>query len=117
MGVKPSTKELKYWKPIVDICVSVILQQPPRTANIEKKLRINLRFPGDWKKPDGWPRGKLVAKNEDKSRILSYPAESILLWLWERRLSPWCASDIYKSRHGVLLSTYKMEVALFSDIE
>lgn len=106
---EPTKAALKKYKALVELCIVTIMNQPSRKDNIEKKLRIVLKHPVKWKRPEGWPLGRFVEKNLDGYDYVSYTAELMLLWCWERKLSKYSPTMLYKKRQATMGEITKME--------
>lgn len=106
---EPTKAALKKYKSLVELCIVTIMNQPSRTDNVNKKLRIVLKHPVKWKRPEGWPVGRFVEKNVDGYDYVSYTAELLLLFLWERRLSKYSPTMLYKKRQHTMGEITKME--------
>lgn len=106
---EPTKAALKKYKSLVEFCIVTIMNQPSRRDNIEKKLRIVLKHPVKWKRPEGWPVGRFVEKNVNGYDYVSYTAELLLLWCWERKLSKYSPTMLYKKRQSTMGEITKME--------
>jgi hypothetical protein len=106
---EPTKAALKKYKSLVELCIVTIMNQPSRADNISKKLRIVLKHPVKWKRPEGWPVGRFVESNVDGYNYVSYTAELLLLWLWERKLSKYNPTMLYKKRQYLMGEITKME--------
>ena len=106
---EPTKAALKKYKSLVELCIVTIMNQPSRACNRAKKLRTVLKHPVKWKKPEGWPVGRIVESNVDGYNYVSYQAELLLLWLWERKLSKYSPTMLYKKRQATLGEITKME--------
>lgn len=109
---EPTKAALKKYKSLVELCIVTIMNQPSRADNISKKLRIVLKHPVKWKRPEGWPVGRFVEKNVDGYDYVSYTAELLLLWAWERKLSKYSPTMLYKKRQSTMGEITKMENTL-----
>lgn len=106
---EPTKAALKKYKSLVELCIVTIMNQPSRKDNISKKLRIVLKHPVKWKRPEGWPLGRFVEKDVDGYDYVSYTAELMLLWCWERKLSKYSPTMLYKKRQSTMGEITKME--------
>lgn len=106
---EPTKAALKKYKSLVELCIVTIMNQPSRADNIAKKLRIVLKHPIKWKRPEGWPVGRFVEKDLEGYNYVSYQAELLLLWLWERKLSKYSPTMLYKKRQYLMGEITKME--------
>ena len=107
----PSKAEIKRWKSIEDACILAIMTQPSRADNVAPKNKVAVRFKKSDKKPIDFLRGVLKS-SDGVYEIREFNAEQLLLWLYVRKLAPYCASDIYKERQGILANMSKMEKEL-----
>ena len=107
----PSKAEIKRWKIIEDACILAIMTQPSRANNVAPKNKVAVRFKKSDKKPIDFLRGVLKS-SDDIYEIREFNAEQLLLWLYVRKLSKYCARDIYKERQGDMTSIGKMEKEL-----
>ena len=106
---EPTKAALKKYKSLVELCIVTIMNQPSRKDNLSKKLRIVLKHPVKWKRPEGWPIGRFVKKDLDGYNYVSYQAELLLLWAWERKLSKYSPTMLYKKRQAMMGEITKME--------
>lgn len=106
---EPTKAALKKYKSLVELCIVTIMNQPSRADNISKKLRIVLKHPVKWKRPEGWPLGRIVEANVDGYNYVSYTAELMLIYLFERRLSKYSPTMLYKKRQHLMGEITKME--------
>lgn len=106
---EPTKAALKKYKALVELCIVTIMNQPSRADNISKKLRIVLKHPVKWKRPEGWPLGRFVEKDLDGYNYVSYQAELLLLWCWERKLSKYSPTMLYRKRQYLMGEITKME--------
>lgn len=106
---EPTKAALKKYKSLVELCIVTIMNQPSRKDNISKKLRIILKHPVKWKRPEGWPLGRFMEKDIDGYNYVSYQAELLLLWAWERKLSKYSPTMLYKKRQHLMGEITKME--------
>lgn len=106
---EPTKAALKKYKSLVELCIVTIMNQPSRKDNLSKKLRIVLKHPVKWKRPEGWPLGRFVEANVDGYNYVSYTAELMLLYLFERRLSKYSPTMLYKKRQAMMGEITKME--------
>lgn len=117
---KPSAKELKKWKPLVDLCKSLILTNE-RTNLGPKKNKVRIVFPmnsmGHSITPEGWPIGRKKKVVGGGKVSLEYNAEYVLIWLYERKLSDKCPSDLYRERHKSIKNITLMIKELDLDVE
>jgi hypothetical protein len=105
---QPSEAALKRWSHIVEACVAAILTQPSRAYNIAPKNKVAIKFESSWKKPTDFLKGVLKYTCAEY-KVREFNAEQLLLWLYVRKLAPYCASDIYKERQGIMNSFGRME--------
>lgn len=108
---QPSKAELKRWSHIVDACVAAIMTQPSRANNTAPKNKVAIKFEASWKKPIDFLKG-VLKYSCDEYVIREFNAEQLLLWLYVRKLAPYCASDIYKERQGIMVNMGKIEKEL-----
>ncbi len=108
---QPSKAALKRWNHIVEACVAAILTQPCRADNIAPKNKVAVKFESGWKKPTDFLKGVLKYSCAEYE-VREFNAEQLLLWLYVRKLAPYCASDIYKERQGIMANMSKMEKEL-----
>ena len=106
---EPTKAALKKYKALVELCIVTIMNQPSRKDNLSKKLRIILKHPVKWKRPEGWPLGRFVERDVDGYDYVSYTAELLLLWCWERKLSKYSPTMLYKKRQHTMGEITKME--------
>lgn len=115
---KPSLRIRKKWLPLVDMAMLACLGNEPRQKNaIKNKIRISFTK-GKTKVPDDFPKGRIVAETEI-AVTREYNADIVLLWLWERKLSDYSPSMLYKKRFGYLreITLLENELTKVLDIE
>lgn len=110
---EPSKKELKRWKPLLDLCTVAVLTND-RVDNIAKKNKIRISYPNKEAIPKDFPRG-FPKGNSSDTITLEYNAELVLRWLWERKLAPYNANMLYKQRMGILMGLTNLQKEL--DVE
>lgn len=106
---EPTKAALKKYKALVELCIVTIMNQPSRKDNISKKLRIVLKHPVKWKRPEGWPLGRFVEKDVEGYDYVSYTAELVLLWCYTNRYSKYSPTMLYKKRQAMMGEITKME--------
>ena len=106
---EPTKAALRKYKSLVELCIVTIMNQPSRADNKAKKLRIVLKHPVKWKRPEGWPLGRIVEANVDGYNYVSYTAELLLLWCYTNRYSKYSPTMLYKKRQHLMGEITKME--------
>lgn len=106
---EPTKAALKKYKSLVELCIVTIMNQPSRKDNVAKKLRIVLKHPVKWKRPEGWPLGRFVEKDVEGYDYVSYTAELVLLWCYYNRYSKYSPTMLYKKRQAMMGEITKME--------
>jgi hypothetical protein len=98
---EPTKATLKRWKPIFDACCKAVLTNETLHAQpIKNKIRINWGPKGA---PEGFPgHGRNVGGSRE------YNAETVLLWMYENKLSPYNPSMLYRSRLSLMHSINKL---------
>lgn len=92
---EPTAKEKKRWKPLLDACTKRMLENEAlHLMPIRKKILLKLDII-----PEGFPVGKY---RENGYR--EYLPEAIIVWMYERKLSPYSPTMIYKQRGAMLTS-------------
>lgn len=102
---RPSKAEIKKWQALANICVAAVLSND-RVDNVGVKAKVEIFFAKKAKKPDGWPIGRVVEETEEGVTI-SYNAELLLVWLYDRGLTPFTPHDLYRAKSGVLTEIEK----------
>jgi hypothetical protein len=95
----PSEADLAKWAKIVERCRILVLTNASCHDGAKKNM-LELVIKG--KQPSGFPKGRIVKTELDGSRLMRYNAESVLMWLWERKLAPWNAGMLYRMRREVM---------------
>ena len=100
----PSEAIIEHWKPIIEILYGLIVDAPSTSINRSAfRPRISLTLPPNkYKMPKEWPKGELLIAKEDGSRVVSFDANKVLLWLWKMKIAEYNPSMLYKSRGNIL---------------
>lgn len=100
---EPSAKELARWAPLARLCWERVISNP--SSHIaSKKNMIDIVWPNAEAIPESFPRGRHSKKVVASGHARRYNAEAVLMWLWERRLTKYSVSELYKLRTEAWLS-------------
>lgn len=100
---EPSAKEKARWAALSRLCWERVVTNP--SSHIaSKKNMVDIVWPSVADIPEGFPRGrnskKVVAIGVGKR----YNAEAVLMWLWERKLTKYSVSELYRLRTQAWMS-------------
>lgn len=104
---EPSDRAKKRAKPFVDYLIKLVLTNKS-LHDQPKKNKARVRFAPSQKPPKDWPVGRTVERFEDGGRIMEWNAELLLLWYWERKLSPYYPGQLYEARSKLMAATSAM---------
>lgn len=110
----PSARAVKRAKPFVDYLIKLVLTND-NLHDQPRKNKARIRFAKGQKPPKDWPSGRVKETFEDGSRIMEWNAELLLLWYWERKLSPYYPGQLYEARKGLMQSMNGMLGNVLSD--
>lgn len=113
----PSVRMCLKWKPVLRRCEAMIWSQPCRADNIAKKTMVEITQKKHWRRPEGFPIGRIVAE-ENGSITRKYNAEKVLLWGYQYGLCERNPRIIYALRKKHLANTERFinEVLDLSDL-
>lgn len=97
---KPSKAEIKRWQKLVNVCVAAVLAND-RTDNLGIKNKVTISFAKKAKKHIGFPIGRIVERTE-RGVVIEYNAELLLVFLYERGLTPYTPTQLYAAKRGLL---------------
>jgi len=92
------------WLPIVQICIDLLVNEPPRTDNRGERAKIRIKLPKAYKVPARLPKCVMLPCEDEAYEIREYRAFTLLDWLNEQGISHFSSHDIYTQRRGVLKS-------------
>ena len=107
---------IKQYEPLEQAVIALILEQD-RTANIAKKLRVEIKFPfkKNSKKNLDIPEGFPQTFKTDHPQVRSITAENVLQWLYSKGYSKYTPSALYKMRTGVVNNLTRLEKLVMMD--
>lgn len=94
---EPSTKELALWAPLARLCWERVISNPSSHVAAKKNMII-VAWRNKCDIPDDFPRGRNVENKLDNKLHKKYNAEAVLMWLWERHLTKYSVSELYRMR-------------------
>ena len=95
-----SKAAIKRCQPLTNLCIAAVLANE-REDNKGIKTKVEVFFANGAKKPDNFPIGRTVSKT-DKGTAISYNAELLLVWLYDRGLTQFTPHDLYRAKSGLL---------------
>lgn len=95
-AVKPSKAIVKKWKPLADLCISLLVGQD-RINNVAKKVKVRIKWSKAFPRPVGFPAGRY-----NIPEAADYSAELVLIFLYERFLCDHTPNMIYTNRQKYL---------------
>lgn len=94
---EPPAKEKAKWAALARLCWERVVTNPSSHV-ASKKNMVDIVWPSAADIPEGFPRGRNSKKVVASGIAKRYNAEAVLMWLWERKLTKYSVSELYRMR-------------------
>jgi hypothetical protein len=94
---EPSENEKAKWSALARLCWERVISNPS-SHEAAKKNMIDIVWASLASIPESFPRGRNSKKVVASGIAKRYNSEAVLMWLWERKLTKYSVSELYRMR-------------------
>lgn len=95
-------KTRQFWKPVVDMCIKLMVTEGPRTNGMSPRSKIRVKLPKTYSFKKPFPKC-IIIEETDEYIIREWTCHNLLDWLAQWTISYYDSKAVYKNRQRLLM--------------